>query len=64
MDLDLISLKHVNELEQATMQLIKSMKSAKLNHHSIYISLQKLEHELGDERCNRYDGTTSEFVGY
>ena len=64
MDLDSISLTHVKELEQATIQLIKTMKSAKLNHHATYLLLQKLEHDLGDERCNRYDGTTSEFTGY
>lgn len=64
MDLDSISSTHIKELEQETIQLIKTMKKAKLNQHPIYLSLQKLEHDLGDERCNRFDGKTSQFVGY
>ena len=64
MDFDAVSIKHINELEQQITQVLKTMRSAKLQDHSIYSSLQELEQELGKARRSRYDEGNSEYVGY
>jgi DNA gyrase/topoisomerase IV subunit A len=64
MDFDSVSLKHCNELEQLITQMLKIMRSAKLQQHPIYASLQDLEKELGEARRGRYDDNNSEYSGY
>ena len=64
MDLDSVSQKRFNELEQITTQLLKTMHSAKLQDSSLYPSLQEFERELGDARRKRYDSNNTAYQGY
>lgn len=64
MDIDSISPKHCNELEQMITQILKTMRSAKMQDLPAYLELQKLEQALGELRRNRYDEKNSKFVGY
>jgi hypothetical protein len=64
MDLDSLTPKHSNELEQMITQLLKTMRSAKLQNLPVYIALQELEQELGEARRNRYDQNNSKYIGY
>src|SRR5687768_13735898 len=62
--LDSISSKHLSELEQLIMQLVKTMRSARLQHYPIYTSLRTLERDLGEIRRKRYDENHSAYDGY
>lgn len=64
MNLDTISPKHCNELEQMITQILKTMRSAKMQNLPVYLELQKLEQALGELRRSRYDENNSKFVGY
>lgn len=64
MDFDSVSPKHVNELEQQIAQLLKTLRTAKLNQHPVYASLQELEQALGEVRRGRYDKNDSKYSGY
>ena len=59
-----LSTKHVNGLEQQVMQILKTLRTAKLHNHPIYASLQELEQELGEARRSRYDENHSKYSGY
>ena len=60
----MLSIKHLSELEQQLTQLLKTMRSAKLNEDPIYTSLQLLEQKISRERRTRYDENNSEYHGY
>lgn len=64
MDLDSLTPKHSNELEQMITQLLKTMRSAKLQNMPVYAALQELEQQLGEARRNRYDQNNSKYIGY
>jgi DNA gyrase/topoisomerase IV subunit A len=64
MEFDSVSQKRINELEQLTTQLLKTMRNAKLQHEPIYASLQEFEQKLGEERRIRFDKTNSQYNGY
>ena len=64
MELDHISQKRINELEQMTTQLLRTMRAAKLNNLSLYVDLQEFEQTIGKERRTRYDETNSTYRGY
>jgi hypothetical protein len=64
MDLDSLTPKHSNELEQMITNLLKTMRSAKLQNLPVYAALQELEQELGEARRNRYDKNNSKYIGY
>jgi hypothetical protein len=64
MDLDSLSPKHSNELEQMITNLLKTMRSAKLQNLPVYAALQQLEQELAEARRNRYDKENSKYIGY
>jgi hypothetical protein len=58
MDIDTVSLKYRNTLEQQIMQI------AKLLYHSVYDILQEFDLELAIARRNRYYKDNSEYSGY
>ena len=64
MDLDPVSQKHINELEHMTTQLLKTLRSAKLNELPLYTSLHEFEQALGKERRARFDKNDSNYSGY
>ncbi len=64
MDLESISIKHTNDLEQSVTTILKTMRLAKLQEHPIYEALQEFEQELGKARQSRFDDTDKEFQGY
>lgn len=64
MDLDPVSPKHINELEQQITQILKTMRTAKLQQHPLYAGLQELEQELAEARRGLYDKKDSKYSGY
>lgn len=64
MEINQLSTKHINELEQQITQLLKMMRTAKLSQLSIYAQLQALEQELAAARQQRFDNSHSEYQGY
>ena len=64
MDLEPVSIKHLNELEQLVTKLLATMRKAKLNEDPIYASLQALEQTLGESRRDRFDQTHAEYSSY
>lgn len=64
MELDSVSEKHRNELEQQIKQMLKLMRTAKMHDRPIYVALQELELELGEMRRTRFDQSDSEFGNY
>jgi beta-galactosidase beta subunit len=63
-DLEPVSAKHLNELEQLVTQLLATMRKAKLTGDPIYTSLQAMEQTLGQSRRDRFDENHAEYVGY
>ena len=64
MELNTVSEKHSNALEQQIGQMLKLMRTAKIHQHPIYAALQQLEQELAEQRCKRFDKSDSEFGNY
>jgi len=64
MNLENASPKQVNDMEQMTTHLLKTMRRSKLHTLPLYVSLQDFERQLGDERCNNYDKKNSDYRGY
>ena len=64
MNLEPVSSKHINELEQLVTQLLATMRNAKLNEDPVYASLQALEQNLGQSRRDRFDETHAEYSSY
>ena len=64
MDLNEVSIKNLGELEQQLTQLLKLMRTTKLNEHPIYQSLQSLEQEISEARRERFDSKNRRYDGY
>lgn len=63
-DLTSVSVKHTNDLEQSITTILKTMRRAKLQDHSVYASLQEFEQELGKVRQSRFDGDNKDYQGF
>ncbi len=55
MDLDTVSTKHINELENLVKDLLTAMRKAKLQKDPLGEQLRQFEQELGDVRRQRFD---------
>ncbi|MDX1990817.1 MAG: hypothetical protein SF029_00410 [bacterium] len=64
MNLEPVSTKHMNEMEQLVNQLLDTMRKAKLQDNPAYRSLQQLGQELGESRRNRFDSKHSQYSDY
>ncbi len=64
MELNDIPTKRINELEQMTAQLLKTMRSSQLHRSALYESLQEFEQQLGEKRRNEFDENNSTYPGY
>lgn len=64
MDLKPVPQKTINELEQMTMQLLKTMRSAKIHDLPVFTALQEFEKQIGKERQSRFDDSNSLYQGY
>lgn len=61
MNLETISRKQLNDLEQQTRQLLASIRRAKLENNPLVEALQQLERELEQARHKRFDAVNSEY---
>jgi hypothetical protein len=61
MNLETISRKQLNDLEQQVRQLLITIKRAKLENNLLVENLQQLGHELEQVRCRRFDAVNSEY---
>lgn len=64
MELNDIPTKRINELEQMTAQLLKTMRSSQLHRSDLYASLQEFEQQLGEKRRSEFDENNSTYPGY
>lgn len=64
MNLELVSPKHVNELELKIGELLALMRKAKVQPEPLSEQLRLLEQELGKIRRERFDATNSEYNSY
>ena len=64
MNLETVSRKYLNDLEQQTRQLLGTMRRAKLQDEPLFDSLQKLARELERVRHERFDEANSEYHTY
>jgi hypothetical protein len=64
MDLDTVPQKRINELEQMTSQLLKTLRSSQLHRTPLYASLQEFEQALGEKRRSQFDENNSTYTGY
>jgi len=64
MNLETISQKQLNDLEQQAKQLLVTIRRAKLENNPLVEALQQLEHALGEARRERFDTATSEYQSY
>jgi hypothetical protein len=64
MNLDVITSKNRNEIEQLITKLLVTMRKAKITDDPLYSSLQKAEQELGEARRRSFDADSSEYFGY
>ena len=64
MNLETISRKQLNALEQQVRQLLLTIRSAKLQNDPLVEALKALAHELEQARCKRFDAVNSEYHTY
>ena len=64
MNLETVSRKQLNDLEQQVRQLLVTMRSAKLQVEPLTESLQELARELEQVRHERFDEANSEYHTY
>ena len=64
MDLNPVSVKHINEVEQQITTLLKTLRTAKLHEHPAYAVLQALEQEFSESRRERFDQHNPEYRGF
>ena len=64
MNLETISRKQLNDLEQQAKQLLVTIQKAKLENTSLIEALQQLEHDLGEARRTQFDSINTEFHTY
>ena len=64
MQLDSVSSKHLNELEQSVRELQLLMRKANLQNEPVAKAIHDFEVELGKARRARYDAANPEYIGY
>ncbi len=64
MNLDLVSDKHLHEIERLTTELLLVMRKAKLQDEELYELLKALETVTGNARRERFDAVNPEYRGY
>lgn len=64
MELETISAKLLNELEQHIREVLVTLRKAKLQHEPIALSLYELEQEIGRVRRERFDARNTEYKAY
>jgi hypothetical protein len=64
MDLETVSQKHVNELEQLVKELLITMRKARLHTEPLAENLRLFEQQLGDIRRKRFDEANPEYLVY
>ena len=64
MQLDSVSSKHLNELEQMVRDLQSLMRKANLQNEPLAKAIYDFEVELGQARRARFDAANPEYVGY
>ena len=64
MNLETVSTKHLNELEQQTHELLIVLRKANLQTEDVYHALQQFELEVGRVRRARFDAANPEYSGY
>lgn len=64
MNVEHITPKHVNELEQLVRQLLVGMRKAKFHDDVLVEALRQLEAELGKARRAQFDTNNREYQGF
>ncbi len=64
MNLETVSSKHINDLEQLVIELQQVMRKAGLQDESVAKVLHDFEDDLGKARRARFDATDTEYAGY
>ena len=64
MQLDSVSSKHLNELEQSVRDLQLLMRKANLQNEPVAKAIHDFEIELGKARRARFDAANPEYIGY
>jgi hypothetical protein len=64
MQLETVSSKHINDLEQLALELIHVLRKAGLHNEPFAKALHEFEEELGKVRRARFDATNSEYASY
>lgn len=64
MDLEMVSDKHLHELERLARELLEALRKAKLKEQPLLDALNQLELETGKARRARFDLANSEHRGY
>jgi hypothetical protein len=64
MQLETVSSKHLNDLEQLALELLHVLRKAGLHHEPFAKALQEFEDELSRTRRARFDATNSEYASY
>jgi hypothetical protein len=64
MNLENISQKHRNDLEQQTRQLLVTIRRAKLENTALIEALEALELKLEQDRREMFDASNSEYQSY
>jgi hypothetical protein len=59
-----LSQKQLSELETQAINLLVTLRKAKMNNHPVALLLKELEQELGEVRRERFDAVNSDFAGY
>lgn len=62
--IEALSQKQLSELETQVINLLVTLRKAKLTNQPIALMLKELEQELGDIRRERYDAANSDYAGY
>lgn len=64
MQLDTVSSKHINDLEQLVRELQVALRKAGLQNEPVSQTLHDFEVELGQARRARFDAANPQYVGY
>ena len=64
MQLETVSSKHLNDLEQLALELMHCLRKAGLHNEPFAKALHEFEDELGKARRARFDAANSEYASY
>ena len=64
MQLETVSSKHINDLEQLALELMNVLRKAGLHNEPFAKGLHDFEDELGQARRARFDAANSEYASY